>query len=164
MNSSKGCVLTNATFAKAFLKLSMLSTFVMRVVTLVTRRTKKNERILVVTIPMMSKPAKTSVSPRSSPLGTFPPRETFPAPKSEERRMFSQATDVAISFKTRQGKTRQFFIWSLIQSYVHRLYPNNLNLSYSFIVINIDTQNIFYYVNGEKENLMGICFSKHYLI
>ena len=28
--------------------------------------------------------------------------------------------------KTRQDKTRQCFIWSLIQSYVHRLYPNNL--------------------------------------
>ena len=25
-----------------------------------------------------------------------------------------------------QDKTRQCFIWSLIQSYVHRLYPNNL--------------------------------------
>ena len=36
-------------------------------------------------------PAKTSVSPRSSPLGTFPPRETSPAAKSEEKRMFSQA-------------------------------------------------------------------------
>ena len=78
--------------------------------------------------------------------------------------MFSQATDVAISFKTRQDKTRQFFIWSLIQSDVHRLYPNNLKLSYSIIVINIDTQNIFYYVNREKKNLLGICFSKHYLI
>ena len=30
-----------------------------------------------------------------------------------------------ISF-TRQDKTRQCFIWSLIRSYVHRLYPNNL--------------------------------------
>ena len=36
-------------------------------------------------------PAKTSVSPRSSPLGAFPPCETFPAAKSEEKRMFSQA-------------------------------------------------------------------------
>ena len=25
-----------------------------------------------------------------------------------------------------QDKTRKCFIWSLIQSYVHRLYPNNL--------------------------------------
>ena len=25
-------------------------------------------------------------------------------------------------------KTRQCFIWSLIQSYVYRLYPNNLKL------------------------------------
>ena len=157
MNSSKGCVLTNANFAKAFLKFSTLSTFVKRVVTLVNRRTKKNERILVVTIPLMS-------SPRSSPLGTFPPRETFPAAKSEEKRMFSLAIDVAISFKTRQDKTKQCFIWSLIQSYVHRLYPNKLKLSCSIIVINIDTQNIIYYVNREKENLMGICFSKHYLI
>ena len=78
--------------------------------------------------------------------------------------MFSQVTDVAISLILRQDKTRQFFIWSLIQSYVHRLYPNNLKLSYSIIVINIDTQNIFYYVNREKKNLMGICFSKRYLI
>ena len=41
-------------------------------------------------------PAKTSVSPRSSPLGTFrdvPPRETSPAAKSEEKRMFSQASE-----------------------------------------------------------------------
>ena len=38
-------------------------------------------------------PAKTSVSLRSSPLGTFPPRETSPAAKSEEKRMFSQATN-----------------------------------------------------------------------
>ena len=29
---------------------------------------------------------------------------------------------------TRQDKTRQCFIWSLIQSYVYRLYPNNLKL------------------------------------
>ena len=29
-------------------------------------------------------------------------------------------------FFPRQEKTRQCFIWSLIQSYVHRLYPNNL--------------------------------------
>ena len=29
---------------------------------------------------------------------------------------------------TRQDKTRQCFIWSLIQSYVYRLYPNNLEL------------------------------------
>ena len=36
-------------------------------------------------------PAKTSVSPRSSPLGAFPQCETFPAAKSEEKRMFSQA-------------------------------------------------------------------------
>ena len=78
--------------------------------------------------------------------------------------MFSQVTDVAISLILRQDKTRQFFIWSLIQSYVHRLYPNNLKLSYSIIVINIDSQNIFYYVNREKENLMGISFSKRYLI
>ena len=28
----------------------------------------------------------------------------------------------------RQDKTRQCFIWSLIQSYVYRLYPNNLKL------------------------------------
>ena len=153
MNSSKGCVLTNANFAKAFLKFSMLSTFVKRVVTLVNRRTKKNERILVVTIPLMSQPAKTSVSPRSWPLGTFPPRETFPAAKSEEKRMFSQAIDVAISFKTRQDKTKQCFIWSLIQSYVHRLYPNNLKLCYSIIVINIDTQNIFYYMPIEKRKI-----------
>ena len=39
---------------------------------------------------------KTPVSPRSSPLGTLqekepPPRETSPAAKSEEKRMFSQA-------------------------------------------------------------------------
>ena len=27
---------------------------------------------------------------------------------------------------TRQDKTRQCFMWSLIQSYVYRLYPNNL--------------------------------------
>ena len=69
--------------------------------------------------------------------------------------MFSQAADVAISFKTRQDKTRQCFIWSLIQSYVHRLYPNNLKLSYSIIVINIDTQNIFYYVNQRKGKSNG---------
>ena len=29
---------------------------------------------------------------------------------------------------TRQDKTRQCFIWSLIQSYVHRLYANNLHV------------------------------------
>ena len=34
---------------------------------------------------------KTFVSPRSSPLGTFP-RETSPAAESEEKRMFSQAS------------------------------------------------------------------------
>ena len=28
----------------------------------------------------------------------------------------------------RQDKTRQCFIWSLIQSYAYRLYPNNLKL------------------------------------
>ena len=28
----------------------------------------------------------------------------------------------------RQDKTKQCFIWSLIQSYVYRLYPNNLKL------------------------------------
>ena len=27
-----------------------------------------------------------------------------------------------------QDKTRQCFIWSLIQSYIYRLYPNNLKL------------------------------------
>ena len=32
------------------------------------------------------------------------------------------------------------------------------------IIINIDTLNIFYYVNREKKNLMGICFSTHYFI
>ena len=42
---------------------------------------------------VMTQPAKTSVSPRSSPLRTFrvPARETSPAVKSEEKRMFSQA-------------------------------------------------------------------------
>ena len=30
------------------------------------------------------------------------------------------------SFRNRQDKTRQCFIWSLIQSYVYRLYLNNL--------------------------------------
>ena len=39
-------------------------------------------------------PAKTSVSPRSSPLGTFRTEETSPAEKSEEKRMFSQASFV----------------------------------------------------------------------
>ena len=32
------------------------------------------------------------------------------------------------------------------------------------IIINIDTLNTFYYANREKKNLMGICFSAHYLI
>ena len=38
-------------------------------------------------------PAKTSVSPRSSPLGTFhaEEQETSPAANSKEKRMFSQA-------------------------------------------------------------------------
>ena len=31
-----------------------------------------------------------------------------------------------VGFGAKQNKTRQCFIWSLIQSYVHRLYPNNL--------------------------------------
>ena len=54
-------------------------------------------------------PAKTSVSPRSSPLWTFraeerdvPPRETSPATRSGEKRMFSQAmgrvTDACLVF------------------------------------------------------------------
>ena len=30
--------------------------------------------------------------------------------------------------KVRQDKTRQCFIWSLIQSYVYRLYPNNFKI------------------------------------
>ena len=38
-------------FCKSFFKASI---FVMRIVTLVTRRTKKNERLLVVTVPRMS--------------------------------------------------------------------------------------------------------------
>ena len=38
-----------------------------------------------------AQPVKTSVSPRSSPLGTFR-AETAPATKREEKRMFSQAT------------------------------------------------------------------------
>ena len=43
-------------------------------------------------------PAKTSVSPRSSPLGTFrteehvPPCETSPAAKSKEKQNFSRAS------------------------------------------------------------------------
>ena len=48
----------------------------------------------------MHQPAKTSVHPRSSSLGTFrteerhvAPRETSPATKSEDKRTFSQATD-----------------------------------------------------------------------
>ena len=35
-----------------------------------------------------------------------------------------------LSFVPRQDKTRQWFIWSLILSYVYRLYPNNLKLQY----------------------------------
>jgi len=35
---------------------------------------------------------KLPVSPRSSPLGTFREEETSPAAKSDEKRMFSQAT------------------------------------------------------------------------
>ena len=31
-------------------------------------------------------------------------------------------------YALRQDKTRQCFIWSLIQSYVYRLYPNNLKV------------------------------------
>ena len=40
-------------------------------------------------------------------------------------------TEILISLDrllTREDKTRQCFIWSLIQSYVYRLYPNNLKL------------------------------------
>ena len=37
---------------------------------------------------VIPKPAKTSVSPRSSPIGTF---RASPSAKSEEKRMFSQA-------------------------------------------------------------------------
>ena len=33
---------------------------------------------------------------------------------------------VELKLECRQDKTRQCFIWSLTQSYVHRLYPNNL--------------------------------------
>ena len=40
------------------------------------------------------------ISPRSSPMGTFrvPPRETSPAAKSVEKRMFSQAMVIFASF------------------------------------------------------------------
>ena len=45
----------------------------------------------------------------------------------------------------RQDKTRQCFIWSLIQSYVYRLYPNNLKLQHklhtSGTVINVNLNN-----------------------
>ena len=41
-------------------------------------------------IKVVYKECKTSVSPRSSPMGTFR-AETSPAAKSEEKRMFSQA-------------------------------------------------------------------------
>ena len=56
-------------------------------------------------LPMKNQPAKTSVSPRSSPLGTF--RETFPAAKSEEKRMFSQANEKRAPLKTPAWKAKR---------------------------------------------------------
>ena len=51
--------------------------------------------------------------------------------RSRETKMLGVETYDIMAFftcvcKTRQDKTRQCFIWSLTQSYVYRLYPNNL--------------------------------------
>ena len=57
-------------------------------------------------------PSKTSVSPRSSPLGTFRAEETSPAAKSEEKRMFSQASVVCILLSL-EGKSWCLYFVSL---------------------------------------------------
>ena len=59
--------------------------------------------------------------PGEGPGGPGPPY--FRPNWGQKDRKFSFETEPPLS---RQDKTRQSFIWSLIQSYVHRLYPNNL--------------------------------------
>ena len=77
-----------------------------------------SKKILHVVPQYSQQPAKTAVSPCFSPLGTFIPRETSSAAKSEEKRLFSQAIYIPTTKRqylalVRKSRTFSYLITSV---------------------------------------------------